>query len=304
MRWEPDDIRDFRSRISSNIALLNSFSDSFTREQVASLVKGQDQLTRWQDQQHRQEILDWLTPIDYAAQQSDFVRRRQTGTGQWLLDSKEYQQWVAAKKETLFCPGVPGAGKTMMASIVVDHLHNTFRVDDSIGICYIYCSFRNTDKQNLDDLMAALLKQLLYSRSLPLGGVRDLYDLHRERHTRPSMDELRKTLHSLAMGYSRLFVVVDALDECQTSDGCQSRFISELLALQSTMGANILATSRISSEIATRFDGAVLKEIRAIDDDIGKYLDSNLSHLAGIVSRDPALQREIKQKIMRCADGM
>jgi hypothetical protein len=45
-----------------------------------------------QEQQYeRQTILQWLTPVDYAAQQSDFIGRRQEGTGQWLLDSAQFQ---------------------------------------------------------------------------------------------------------------------------------------------------------------------------------------------------------------------
>ncbi len=34
-------------------------------------------------------ILNWLTPIDYFPQQSDLIRQRQPGTGQWILDSPE-----------------------------------------------------------------------------------------------------------------------------------------------------------------------------------------------------------------------
>src|SRR5438105_551348 len=57
------------------------------------------------------KILDWLTPVDYGPQQTDHIRRRQPGTGQWLLDSPEFQTWLKTVKQTLFCPGIPGAGK-------------------------------------------------------------------------------------------------------------------------------------------------------------------------------------------------
>src|SRR5947209_377555 len=68
------------------------------------------------------EVLNWLTPVEYGTQQSDFLRRRQAGTGQWLLKSTEYQTWLNSGKQTLFCPGIPGAGKTILTSIVVDDL--------------------------------------------------------------------------------------------------------------------------------------------------------------------------------------
>src|SRR4051794_39963409 len=79
-----------------------------------------------QDDQDRQKILDWLTPIDYGPQQSDYLKRRQPETGQWLLDSAEYQAWQKADKQTLFCPGIPGAGKTVLTSIIIDDLCNRF----------------------------------------------------------------------------------------------------------------------------------------------------------------------------------
>jgi hypothetical protein len=87
---------------------------------------------RYAQQQHNQEhqaILDWLTSIDYSSQQSDFIGRRQAGTGEWLLKSNEFQGWVNQNKQTLFCPGIPGAGKTIATSIVVNHLERTIQYD-------------------------------------------------------------------------------------------------------------------------------------------------------------------------------
>jgi hypothetical protein len=68
---------------------------------------GVDRLNRYQDDQERRVIVDWLTPIDYASQQSDFISRRQEGTGLWLLESDEFQEWLGQSKKTLICPGIP-----------------------------------------------------------------------------------------------------------------------------------------------------------------------------------------------------
>ncbi|KAK6842242.1 hypothetical protein PG987_003102 [Apiospora arundinis] len=304
LTWEPVEIRDLRMRISSNITMLNGFSSKVIRDKVISLVEGQDRLAKRQEQQHHEEVLEWLTSIDYATQQSDLISRRQAGTGQWLLQTRQYRDWIAKEKEALFCPGIPGAGKTILASIVVDHLCDEFRTNDSIGICYIYFNYRHTDRQTLNDLMASLVKQLAHGQSSPNTIVRTLYDRHKDRKTRPSVAELRDTLHLVAREYSRLFVVVDALDECQTSDGCQSDFISELLGLQTTVEANVLTTSRFIPEVAVRFADTVQIEIRASDGDIGRYLDGNMSHLPRFVIDESGLQTEIKEEIMKSVDGM
>ncbi|KAK6859710.1 hypothetical protein PG995_003346 [Apiospora arundinis] len=301
---EPNDVRDLRDRITSNVTQLNRFNEGFTRDNVVRLVKVQDEFVKRQGQQDHQEILDWLTPIDFAAQQSDFIRRRQSGTGQWLLDSPEYRKWVESRKGALFCPGIPGAGKTILSSIAVENLQDNFHGDSSIGICYAYCNFRRSDEQKLDDLFASLVKQLAQGQSPFPGSVKDLYGRHKERRTRPSTDDLSRTLHSVVATFSRVFILVDALDECTSSDGCRSRLISELQKLQADLGANILATSRFIPEITARFKEAVQLEIRASESDISTYLNGNLSHLPGFVSRNLQLQAEIKQSIIKCVDGM
>ena len=220
-----------------------------------------------QEQQHeRQAILEWLTTINYAAQQSDFIGRRQEGTGQWMLDSEQFQTWLNTNKQTLFCPGIPGAGKTILTSAVVNELTDRFSTDLSIGITYFYCNFQRKHEQKTHDLLASLLKQLAKSYpSLP-GSVKDLYDRHKAKRTRPSLEEISSTLHSVAAKYSRVYIIVDALDECQALDGHRARLLSELFTLQERHRANILATSRFIPEIVDKFKGRsdLLRFVRAV----------------------------------------
>ncbi|KAI1758603.1 hypothetical protein GGR53DRAFT_235544 [Hypoxylon sp. FL1150] len=304
LRWDLKDVNDLRSWITFSTTSLSSFIGRLTADNVVNLAKGQEKLVRRQDQQEHQEILDWLTPNDYSAQQSDFIRRRQEGTGQWLLDSPEYQRWVSVKKEALFCPGIPGAGKTILTSIVVENLCNLYHADPSVGICYVYCNYRQKDEQKLDNLIASLLRQLLQTQLVIPGSVKILHERFKERRMSPSLDELFKALHSVIIAYSKVFVVIDALDECQASDACRSTFISELLNLRSDFGANIFATSRSIPEITSNFHDAMHKEIRAHEDDIERYLLSNISRLPGFVSRDTKIQAEIKESIIKNVDGM
>jgi len=85
----------------------------------------QTQVTAIQQDQDRarlNELLEWISTTDYPSQQSDILRRKQEGTGEWFLDSKDLKGWLADPNSTLFCPGIPGAGKTMIATIAIDHL--------------------------------------------------------------------------------------------------------------------------------------------------------------------------------------
>jgi Cdc6-like AAA superfamily ATPase len=258
-----------------------------------------------QDDQERRTILDWLTPINYGDQQSDLIGRRQAGTGKWLLNSDEFQSWLNKDRQTLFCPGIPGAGKTMIASIVVDHVLTKFRDNSSIGIAYLYCNFRRQEEQKPVDLLASLLKQLIQRRSSVPKIAMDIYKHHNNERTRPSFHEISTILQAIVADYSRTFIIIDALDECQISDGGRRRFLAELFNLQVRTRANFLATSRFIPEIEKEFTGRSTKlEIRASDDDLQTYLDGHMLRLPSFVSHSEDLRNEIKTAIINAVDGM
>ena len=297
LKWEPEDIRELRNRISSNVTLLNAFNGRLTRDNTVQLV-------RYQDDQQSRTVLDWLTPVDYASQQTDYINRRQAGTGEWLIDSTEFRTWVENDKQTLFCPGIPGAGKTILMSIVIEELTNRFENDKSIGIAYLYCNFQRKDEQKAEELLASIVRQLAQSQSSLPESVRSLYNKHKDRRTRPRFDEISTALYSVAVMYSRVIIVVDALDECQASDGSRTRFLSEIFNLKAKCGANIFVTSRFIPEIEEKFEGSVSLEVRASNEDVRRYLDHHMSRLPGFVRRSPELQEEIKSKIMQLVQGM
>jgi DNA replication protein DnaC len=121
--------------------------------------------------------MEWLSPTDFPAQQQDIITRRQEGTGQWFIDSAEFKRWLQGSDKTLFCPGIPGAGKTMMAAIVVNHLCRTTR-GDNIGVAYLFCSYKEQADQSTASLLAALLKQLVQSRPDIAAPVMHIYGDH------------------------------------------------------------------------------------------------------------------------------
>jgi len=204
----------------------------------------------------------------------------------------------------LFCPGIPGAGKTILTAIVIDELTTQFSDDPTIGIAYMYCNFRRQDEQKINDLLASLLKQLAETQlSLP-STVKELYNRHKTKRTRPSFDEISKSLQAITALYSRVFIIVDALDECQVSNSCRQRFLLEMFNLQANHGVNLYATSRFIPEITTKFQANISLEIRASKEDIGRYLEAHMRHLSPFDDWNRQLQDEIKVAIADAVDGM
>jgi hypothetical protein len=114
----------------------------------------------------------------------------------------------------------------------------------------------------------SLLKQLAESQPSLLSIVKDLYNRHKTKRRRLSLEEILSTLHSVAAKYSRLFIIIDALDECKASSDCRRRFLSKILNLQAKVGANVFATSRLIPGIEKEFNGCLSHEIRASKEDI------------------------------------
>lgn len=266
------------------------------------MARNTDNIVRHQQSGEVRKILDWLTPVDYGPQQSDYLNRRQPGTGQWFLNSQEYQTLLSTSKQTLFCPGIPGAGKTILASIVIADLSDKFRQDTTIGIAYLYCNFRQGDNQTAGDLLVSLLKQLCHP-ILP-DGVEALYRRHERERTRPSFEEISSVLESVSGNLSRVFIIIDALDECQTSNGCRSKLLSKIFSLQAKTKTNVVVTSRPLPEIERDFKGSATLKIHAKDGDVRKYIEEHMSQLPSFINRRPELQEDVKTGIIQSVQGM
>ncbi|RYP05136.1 hypothetical protein DL764_004021 [Monosporascus ibericus] len=195
--------------------------------QISASSTKTDRIVQYHHTQEQQAILNWLTSIDYGPQQSGHFRRRQPGTGQWLLNSDKYQNWLKTSKQTLFCPGIPGAGKTILTSIIIDDLTGRFQQDNSTGIAYIYFNFQRHDEQKAEDLLASLLKQLCQQLSSLPDTLRALHNHHENKRTRPLFDEFSRALKFLLahlhmnslMGKVSIKAIRTALTELPTGSG-------------------------------------------------------------------------------------
>jgi len=52
-----------------------------------------------------QEILDWLSPLNFWRKQKDTLERRQEGTGEWFIKHPEFRKWIEGDTQFLWCPG-------------------------------------------------------------------------------------------------------------------------------------------------------------------------------------------------------
>lgn len=248
--------------------------------------------------------MKWLAEIDYSLQQNDYISQREPGTSEWLLRSPELRAWLDATKQTLFCPGIPGAGKTIQTSVLVDYLVDTFNDDPKIGVAYLYCNFQRQEEQKAEYFLANLLKQLAEHRSPLPQSLTLLHERLSKLKKRPLLGDLSESFQSVLSLYSRVFIVVDALDEWDDADGSRTQFLNLIFDIQSNLGLNLFVTSRFIHDIEERFRGLPSVEISPSRADIFKFLDKRMYQLPDFVRSNDDLQEEIKNHIESAIDGM
>ena len=145
---------------------------------------------------------------------------------------------------------------------------------------------------------------ITFNRSPLPKEIKDLYERHKDKQSRPVLKDVLEVLQSIMSLDSRTFIIIDALDECQNRDRCRDNLLSEIFKLQGKTRLNIFATSRYQ-EVEAKFSESIVLPIRATDKDIEMYLEDKISlwessHETNLGN----IQTMIKTEITRAADGM
>lgn len=256
-----------------------------------------------QKEAKRTAILNWLSLTDFTSQQAQINSSRHPKTGEWLLRSTEFKDWLQTTKRILFCTGMPGAGKTVMTSMVIDDLQRKFQGRSDIGIAYIYCNYEQHDEQGIDRLLAGLLKQLVQRNPEMPRCVEDLYhDSKEHKQNGPPAQELVNPIVTAIGLFTKTFIILDALDECQSSPN--SILLKALFEIHRQTAANIFVTSRRVDHILKAFVDCLSIDIRARPEDLTEYINARLEELQEFVQDRPDLQNSVRDTIINAADGM
>ncbi|KAJ7159103.1 ankyrin repeat-containing domain protein [Mycena crocata] len=269
----------------------------------AGLSKSVKIIGRNQKHQHeskRVKIIKWYSPLNFFIRQADISNTRAPGTGEWFLQDDRFKEWREATGKILWCQGIPGAGKTVLVSMVVEHL----RTDPNCGVAAIYLHHKEAPANTPSSLLASLWRQLVLGKDIS-PAVHRVYQEHRESHTRPSVDDDHVILCSVMAEYSQVFILVDALDEYPEEQ--RNVLLRRLTALRPA--PNLIFTSRPHITIRHVIPHSEIQtlEIRATEGDLCRYVDAEISNSARLskhVINCPELLEEIETKILRRSDGM
>ncbi|KAF7505418.1 hypothetical protein GJ744_000964 [Endocarpon pusillum] len=249
------------------------------------------------------EAIDWLSPLDFASKHADAVSRRQQGTGRWLLENSGFRSWIQTPGKVLWCPGIPGAGKTILASTVIDHLEENHKRRRA-AVAYVYCVY-NGAQQTAVSLLGSLLKQLALQDNAIMDDIKSCQKQHVRCGTRPSLHEISALLHSQVRNFDEVFIIIDALDECPGVDQARNNFLNGVRSLLPHI--QLMVTSRRIPCIESMFKEDTQLEIRAHDEDIRTFIESHIQlqkELVDVLEGHDDVQSVIVSRLLEKTNGM
>lgn len=189
----------------------------------------------------------------------------------------------------------------MIAATAIDHVLDLTQ-KGPFGVAYVYCNYKAREEQDVSSLLAAILKQLVQGRLSAVQHAEQLHQKHADRGTKPSLDEIYSTLRAVVAHYPAVYIVIDALDECQEDN--RRQFLAKLRDLQAVQDIRLMATSRFMPDIEDAFGEALRLEVRASREDIKRFVDSQLYRLPACIQRNSKLEEMVQEEIANAVDGM
>ncbi|KAJ7593584.1 hypothetical protein C8J56DRAFT_1160444 [Mycena floridula] len=252
----------------------------------------------------RQQFLNWISKLDFEATQNETFAKHTAGTGDWFLRHQDFVDWKDGKTRFLWCPGIPGAGKTILSSIIVEHLRSAI-LQPKIAVICIYCDYKRQEEQTPTQLLGIILKQLVQQHS----SISDHLVMLHKMGVCPSIAELFAALQTEVLLYSQVYIVVDALDECSESNQARELFFSShsqgLWSLPDHV--HLLITSRDIPSISQELGSTPRIPIEAHNEDLETYIRGRIitnNKLKRLVKEDMKLAAEIVDQIILKAAGM
>lgn len=97
------------------------------------------------------------------------------------------------------------------------------RTYNRLGLVWLffYCNFRG--KVTLDGFFAVILRQLIQQLPSIPKDMETLYEANLDSGTRLTLEKVLTALDSALLEFSRTFIVIDALDECELPGDSRKR---------------------------------------------------------------------------------
>ncbi|KAF6753247.1 hypothetical protein DFP72DRAFT_1171043 [Ephemerocybe angulata] len=247
-----------------------------------------------------EEVTAWLKGANFRAIYRVSLDTRMDNTGTWFIATFEFGEFVRQKGTVVWATGLPGSGKTILASISIEDLEDKF--SDRADVAILYAFLRYSEKPTLLQIIAGLLIQLVSCHNIALTHLLPTYKRAKTHRDELSCLEAVKLLKGCLALFSDAFIVIDGLDEVDdtTKDG--------LLDVLTSLYAHILLTCRPLELFMRRHTPSALHiPVQAQTKDIEIYVAKRIkqsTRLSSILSENPDIAERFTASIQEKSKGM
>jgi Cdc6-like AAA superfamily ATPase len=251
-------------------------------------------------------IKSWLDPPDASTNHIQARKEHHQDTGLWFLTSEQYIRWKAKLCNALWLHGIPGCGKTILSSTVIENLKASCETSSDV-LLYFYFNFNDSKKQSFDSMVRSLVFQLYHVQQKSRSYLEQLHLSCKDGQEQPQYGQLLATLHTMLHNAGTTYIVLDALDECRTRKELQT-----WLETPGAYGLQLFLTSRKEEDIESSISSWLVAEsimpIRQgpVDNDILAFIHSKIAEDKELQrwQQKPDVCTEIERKLMEKAGGM
>ncbi|KAI0288057.1 hypothetical protein BC826DRAFT_721154, partial [Russula brevipes] len=271
--------------------------DALTKdENLVVVAKSLELLYEIKRDQLRQNFRSWLSPPDPSVNHNTACKSQHSGTCKWFIEGSTYGEWKK-NGSLLWIRGNPGAGKSVLCSAIVGDIKKTQNAAPA-SIAYYYFDYKDVSKRDVRGLLASLLFQLGDDSDRCWDALHDLYKMCHNGSDQPSDAHLAKCFETMVEqpGQGRIFVIIDALDECPSTTGTPSAREEVLDFIEALVGSKhanlfICITSRPEQDIQTVLDPLTSASRRvSLHEEGGQSEDIN-SYVRSFVDTDRKMRR-------------
>jgi hypothetical protein len=289
-----EDVRDIRMMSDEN------------KKQLAEIENSSQELKLSYEQDN---VIRWLQYTNPSTNHNAACGLHEPETGNWLLQSDDFTTWKRESKKFLWLHGIPGCGKTVLSSTVVEHVKTICENDPQCQYVFYYFDFNDSKKREVAGLLRSILTQLASRDPKALKEVEKLYNQNDHGKQQPDKKSLLLILLSVLRNSLRTYLIIDALDECS-----QQEEVLEILSdiyRRCSEDVNVLVTSRKEHDIGLVLDGPDGLTSSSIDIQQTVVNADIRIHIKACLVKDVKLRKwplevkeEVEDALVRGAHGM
>lgn len=239
--------------------------------------------------------------------------RRVEHTCKWILDQPAFIEWrVSNKPELLRLIGLPGMGKTMLSTFLIEILEHKVRRSPDKLFAFFICDDKIKSQNSPQALLRSIIWQLLLQKNDLFKHVQEDYKLHGKENCFKKVSSLWRMLQNMVQDplANEVFVLIDALDECDLSRregllmGLHDLF-DDTLTLKRGVFKFILTCRPDIHDIEARLyrvSKSLEMDSTMVKNDLARYIDSRVDELAGCRPQGYH-PREKVRKVLRQGHG-